>query len=76
MQTLINAIPSATDQKGILDLQARIQAEQGMLQTDQTKLHVLYQADAGTGGARGGGGGLAGVGGGGLWGGGGGRSRG
>jgi len=44
VQTLINAIASATDQKGILDLQARIQAEQGMLQTDSTKLNVLYQA--------------------------------
>ena len=44
VQTLINAIPSATDQKGILELQARIQAEQGMLQTDSTKLNVLYQA--------------------------------
>jgi hypothetical protein len=44
VQTLINAIPRATDQKGILDLQARIQAEQGMLQTDSTKLNVLYQA--------------------------------
>ena len=44
VQTLINAIASATDQKGILELQARIQAEQGMLQTDATKLNVLYQA--------------------------------
>ena len=44
VQTLINAIPSATDQKGILELQARIQAEQGMLQTDSTKLNLLYQA--------------------------------
>ena len=44
VQTLINAIPSANDQKGILDLQARIQAEQGMLQTDSTKLNLLYQA--------------------------------
>jgi hypothetical protein len=44
VQTLINAIPSAADQKGILDLQARIQAEQGMLQTDSTKLNLLYQA--------------------------------
>lgn len=44
VQTLINAIPTATDQKGILDLQARIQAEQGMLQTDSTKLNLLYQA--------------------------------
>jgi len=44
VQTLINAIPSATDQKGILELQARIQAEQAMLQTDNTKLTLLYQA--------------------------------
>ena len=44
VQQLINAIPTATDQKGILDLQARIQAEQGMLQTDSTKLNLLYQA--------------------------------
>lgn len=44
VQSLINAIPSAADQKGILDLQARIQAEQGMLQTDNTKLNLLYQA--------------------------------
>jgi type IV secretion system protein VirB5 len=41
---LINAIPTATDQKGILELQARIQAELGMLQNDSTKLNVLYQA--------------------------------
>ena len=44
VQTLISAIASATDQKGILDLQARVQAEQGMLQTDSTKLNLLYQA--------------------------------
>lgn len=44
VQQLINAIPTATDQKGILDLQARIQAEHGMLQTDNTKLNLLYQA--------------------------------
>lgn len=44
LQQLISAIPSATDQKGILDLQARIQAEQGMLQNESTKLNVLYQA--------------------------------
>jgi type IV secretion system protein VirB5 len=44
VQQLINAIPTATDQKGILELQARIQAEQGMLQNDSTKLNVLYQA--------------------------------
>jgi type IV secretion system protein VirB5 len=44
IQQLIQAIPSATDQKGILDLQARISAEQGMLQNEQTKLQTLYQA--------------------------------
>ena len=44
VQQLINAIGSATDQKGILDLQARIQAEQGMMQNESTKLTVLYQA--------------------------------
>ena len=44
VQQLIDAIPSAKDQKGILDLQARIGAEQGMLQNEQTKLQVLYQA--------------------------------
>jgi type IV secretion system protein VirB5 len=43
IQQLINAIPSATDEKGILDLQARIGAEQGMLQNESTKLGVLYQ---------------------------------
>jgi type IV secretion system protein VirB5 len=44
IQTLINAIPAAEDEKGILDLQARIAAEQGMLQNESSKLHVLYQA--------------------------------
>lgn len=44
IQQLIDAIPGAGDQKAILDLQARIQAEQGMLQNDATKLGVLYQA--------------------------------
>jgi type IV secretion system protein VirB5 len=44
IQTLINAIPSATDEKGILDLQARIQVEEGMLQNENSKLHVLYEA--------------------------------
>jgi type IV secretion system protein VirB5 len=44
IQQLIAAIPAATDQKGILELQARISAEQGMLQNEQTKLQVLYQA--------------------------------
>jgi type IV secretion system protein VirB5 len=44
IQQLINAIPTAEDEKGILDLQARIAAEQGMLQNESSKLHVLYQA--------------------------------
>ena len=44
VQTLISAIPTAKDQKGILDLQARISAELGMLQGEQTKLQVLHQA--------------------------------
>jgi type IV secretion system protein VirB5 len=43
IQQLVQAIPAATDQKGILDLQARIGAEQGMLQNEQTKLQTLYQ---------------------------------
>jgi type IV secretion system protein VirB5 len=44
LQSLIAAIPSATDQKGILDLQARISAELAMLQNEQTKLQVLARA--------------------------------
>ncbi len=44
LQSLIAAIGTATDQKGILDLQARITAELGMLQNEQTKLQVLSQA--------------------------------
>jgi type IV secretion system protein VirB5 len=44
IQTLIAAISTATDQKGILDLQARISAELGMLQNEQTKLQILNQA--------------------------------
>ena len=44
IQTLINAIPTATDEKGVLDLQARIQVEQGMLENENSKLHVLYEA--------------------------------
>jgi type IV secretion system protein VirB5 len=43
IQSLIAAIPAAADQKGILDLQARISAELGMLQNEQTKLQVLTQ---------------------------------
>jgi type IV secretion system protein VirB5 len=43
LQQLIAAIRTAGDQKAILDLQARIAAEQGMLQNEQTKLDVLYR---------------------------------
>jgi type IV secretion system protein VirB5 len=43
IQQLINAIPTAQDQKGILELHARIAAEQGMLQNEQTKLQLLGQ---------------------------------
>jgi type IV secretion system protein VirB5 len=44
LQGLISSIGSANDQKAILELQARISAEQGMLQNEQTKLQSLYQA--------------------------------
>jgi type IV secretion system protein VirB5 len=44
IQSLIAAISTASDQKASLDLQARISAEVGMLQNEQTKLQVLYQA--------------------------------
>ncbi len=43
LQQLVDAIPSAQDQKAILDLQARISAEQAMLANEQTKLNVLRQ---------------------------------
>jgi type IV secretion system protein VirB5 len=43
LQTLISTIGSATDQKGALDLTARIAAEQSMLQNESTKLQELYQ---------------------------------
>jgi type IV secretion system protein VirB5 len=46
IQGLIGAIAVAHDQKSILDLQARIGAELGMLQNEQTKLQVLNQATA------------------------------
>lgn len=44
LQSLIGTIGSASDQKAVLDLQARIAAEQGMLQNEQTKLQSLFQA--------------------------------
>ena len=44
IQQLIDAIARAGDQKAILDLQARIAAEGGMLQNEHTKLQALYQS--------------------------------
>ncbi len=44
LQGLITTIGAAKDQKAILDLQARIAAEQGMLQNEQIKMQSLYQA--------------------------------
>jgi type IV secretion system protein VirB5 len=43
IQQLINTIGAAPDQKSVLELQARISAESGMLQNEQTKLQSLYQ---------------------------------
>lgn len=43
LQQLIGAIPSATDAKGALDLQARISAEEAMLANDEEKLQALYR---------------------------------
>jgi len=44
LQQLINTIGTASDQKGILDLNARIGAEQAMLENEQTKLTTLVAA--------------------------------
>jgi len=44
LQQLISAIATATDQKSILELTARIAAEQAMIQNEQTKTQVLRQA--------------------------------
>jgi hypothetical protein len=43
LQQLISAIATAADEKASLDLNARIVAEQTMLQNEQTKLQVLTQ---------------------------------
>ncbi|HVN45271.1 MAG TPA: type IV secretion system protein [Steroidobacteraceae bacterium] len=43
LQQLIDAITPATDQKAILELQARIAGEQNMLQNEHTKQQVLYE---------------------------------
>jgi type IV secretion system protein VirB5 len=47
LQSLIAAISGAQDQKAILDLQARIAAEQGMLANEHAKLDTLYQVAQG-----------------------------
>jgi type IV secretion system protein VirB5 len=47
LQVLIAAIPTAADQKGILELQARISAELGMLQNEQIKVQLLNQSAVG-----------------------------
>lgn len=44
LQQLISAIGTASDQKGILDLNARIAAEQAMLENERTKLAMLVAA--------------------------------
>ena len=44
VQQLIDSIAQASDQKAILELQARIAAEEGMLQNETTKLQALYQS--------------------------------
>lgn len=41
LQQLINSIGAASDQKSILDLSARIDAEQAMLENERTKLTML-----------------------------------
>jgi type IV secretion system protein VirB5 len=43
LQQLIDAIPDAEDQKAALDLQARVNAENVMLQNEQSKLLTLFQ---------------------------------
>lgn len=44
LQQLIDTIGSAADQKSILELEARIAAEGGMLENERTKLDDLYQS--------------------------------
>jgi type IV secretion system protein VirB5 len=47
IQQLIDALPGAKDSKAIMDLQARIAAEQGMLANDQSKLQQVFQSAQG-----------------------------
>lgn len=44
LQALIGEIPHATDPKAVMDLQARIGAEQAMLANEHTKLSMLFEA--------------------------------
>jgi type IV secretion system protein VirB5 len=44
VQQLTDTIAQASDQKAILELQARIAAEEGMLQNETTKLQALFQS--------------------------------
>lgn len=44
LQQLITAIGAAPDAKASMDLQVRVAAESAMVQNDQTKMQVLYQA--------------------------------
>jgi type IV secretion system protein VirB5 len=43
LQQLIEAIAGAADQKAVLDLQARVSAENSMLQNEHSKLLTLFQ---------------------------------
>ena len=43
LQQLIDAIPAAADQKAVLDLQARVSAENAMLQNEHSKLLTLNE---------------------------------
>lgn len=44
LQQLLSAISATDDQKAVLELQARIQSEQTMLQNERNKLATLFQA--------------------------------
>jgi type IV secretion system protein VirB5 len=43
LQQLIDAIPAAADQKAALDLEARVSAENAMLQNESSKLATLFE---------------------------------
>jgi len=43
IQVLMRAIPAASDQKAMLELQAAIATEISVLQNDESKLQILYQ---------------------------------